>query len=192
MSKPEAIISIVAAVADNGVIGNDGALPWRLSSDLKRFKALTVGHPVIMGRKTFESIGKPLPDRLNIIISRDVDWFHEGTMRVSSLGAAIELGIAHLESIWRAAEAEDRPDDEDDDDDLPAEIFVIGGGEVYAQAIGLADVLYVTHVRAEPEGDTHFPAIEPEVWDETWREDVPAGVKDSHATCHVIYERRED
>lgn len=188
MRKPEPIISIIVAVARNGVIGRDGAMPWRLSSDLKRFKALTLGHPVIMGRKTFESIGKPLVDRLNIVVSRNTDWEADGVLRVSSLGAAIELGIAHLEAIWREAEEDERLDDED----VPAEVFVIGGGEIYAQAIGLADVIYVTEVKAELEGDTRFPPIEPAEWEETHSEDVPAGDRDSHATRFAIFERRGD
>ena len=188
MRKPEPILSVIAAVAENGVIGRDGAMPWRLSSDLKRFKALTLGHPVIMGRKTFESIGKPLPDRLNIVVSRNTDWEADGVLRVSSLGAAIELGIAHLEAIWREAEEEERLDEED----VPAEVFVIGGGEIYAQAMGLADVIYLTEVKAAVDGDTHFPPADPAQWEITHTEDVPAGDRDSHPTRFVILERRAD
>lgn len=177
------IISIIVAVSQNGVIGRDGDMPWKLSSDLKRFKALTLDHPVIMGRKTFESIGKPLPGRLNIVVTRDMDWAMDGALRVSSIGAAIELGIAHLESF--------EPDLDDDEQEIPCEVFIIGGGEIYRQAIGIADVLYVTHVLAEIEGDTHFPAIEDDVWEQTYGEDLPVGEKDTHATRFAIYERRE-
>ncbi|MEM8540839.1 MAG: dihydrofolate reductase, partial [Pseudomonadota bacterium] len=92
-------IAIIVAASQNGVIGRDGGMPWRLSTDLKRFKALTIGHPIIMGRKTFDSIGKPLPGRLNIVITRDMDWAVDGAMRVSSLPAALDLATAHLESI---------------------------------------------------------------------------------------------
>lgn len=178
---PEPIVAIVVAVARNGVIGRDGDMPWRLSTDLRRFKALTVGHPVIMGRKTFESIGRPLPGRLNIVVTRDQDWQADGAMAVSSLGAALELARAHLESF--------EPDPDDPDAEVPSEIFVIGGGEIYAQALALADVLYVTHVEAEIEGDTVFPVIDQDIWTVAHTEDVPAGEKDSHATRHVIYER---
>jgi len=178
---PEPIVAIVVAVARNGVIGRDDDMPWRLSTDVRRLKALTVGHPVIMGRKTFESIGRPLPDRLNVVVTRDQDWQADGAMAVSSLGAALELARAHLESF--------EPDPDDPDAEVPSEIFVIGGGEIYARALALADVLYVTHVEAEIEGDTHFPVIDQDIWTVTHTEDVPAGDRDSHATRHVIYER---
>jgi len=176
------IISVIVAVSRNGVIGRDGDMPWHLSSDLKRFKALTMGSPVIMGRKTFESIGKPLPGRLNIVITRNYDWDGDGVMRVGSLDAAIELATAHLESA--------EPDPEHPEAPLADEIFVIGGGEIYTQAVTLADMLYVTHVEAEVDGDTHFPAIDPEVWEAIEKEDCPAGEKDSHAMRFVTYERR--
>jgi dihydrofolate reductase len=169
-------------VSRNGVIGRDGDMPWRLSSDLKRFKALTFGSPVIMGRKTFESIGKPLPGRLNIVITRNYDWDAEGVMRVGSLDAALELATAHLESA--------EPDPDDPDAALPDEIFVIGGGEIYAQAMGMADSLYITQVLAEVDGDTHFPEIDPATWEEVEAEEVPAGEKDSHPTRFAVYERR--
>ena len=177
-------ISIVVAVAQNGVIGRDGAMPWRLSTDLKRFKALTMGHPIIMGRKTFDSIGKPLPGRLNIVVTRDMDWNVEGAMRTSSLPSAIDLATAHLESIHAQI----------DDPAVvpPKQIFVVGGGEIYRQAIGMAQLLYVTHVLTEVEGDTYFPQIDPDLWQEQHSEDVPAGEKDTVATRFVIYKRHDD
>ncbi|WP_370320385.1 dihydrofolate reductase [Oricola sp.] len=178
------VLSVIAAVSRNGVIGRDGDMPWRLSSDLKRFKALTMGAPIIMGRKTFESIGKPLPGRLNIVVTRNYDWAADGAMRVGSLDAALELATAHLESA--------EPDAEDPDAELPDEVFVIGGGEIYAQAMGMADTLYITEVLAEIEGDTHFPEIDPAVWEEVETEDVPAGEKDSHPTRFVVHERRTE
>ena len=183
MRHVEPVICIVAAVARNGVIGRDGDMPWRLSSDLKRFKRLTMGAPVIMGRKTHESIGKPLPGRLNIVVTRNYDWDADGVMRVASLDAALDLATAHLESA--------EPDPDEPDAPLPDEVFVIGGGEIYAQAMGMADVLYITEVLAEVDGDTHFPEIDPAVWEEVEAEDVPAGEKDSHPTRFVTYERRE-
>lgn len=175
-------ISIIVAASQNGVIGRDGGMPWRLSTDLKRFKALTIGHPIIMGRKTFDSIGKPLPGRLNIVITRDMDWAFDGAMRVSSLQAALDLAIAHLESI--------HSQNEDPDADLPEQVFITGGGEIYRQSMGLVDTLLVTHILAEIDGDTHFPEIEAEIWEETLREEVPAGEKDTIATRFVRYERR--
>ena len=181
--QPEPKISIIVAASQNGVIGRDGGMPWRLSTDLKRFKALTIGHPIIMGRKTFDSIGKPLPGRLNIVITRDMDWAADGVMRVSSLQSAIDLAIAHLESI--------HAQNEDPDAQLPEQVFITGGGEIYRQSMGLADTLYVTHVLAEIDGDTHFPEIEAEIWEESHREDVPAGEKDTFATRFSQYERRD-
>lgn len=176
-------ISIIVAASQNGVIGRDGDMPWRLSTDLKRFKALTIGHPIIMGRKTFDSIGKPLPGRLNIVITRDMEWAFDGAMRVSSLQAAIDLAMAHLESIHSQTE--------DPDADLPEQIFITGGGEIYRQSMGIADALFVTHVLAEIDGDTHFPEIDPAIWVETHREEVPVGEKDNFATRFVRYQRRE-
>ncbi|MFZ2101821.1 MAG: dihydrofolate reductase [Oricola sp.] len=182
MSALRPIVSVIVAVSRNGVIGRDGDMPWRLSSDLKRFKALTMGKPVIMGRKTFESIGKPLPGRLNIVVTRNYDWDTDGAMRVGSLDAAIELATAWLESA--------EPDPDNPDEPLADEIFIIGGGEIYAQAAAFADMLYVTHVEAEVEGDTGFPPIDPDIWDVVEEEDVPAGEKDSFPTRFVTYERR--
>lgn len=182
MNSIHPIISVVVAVSTNGVIGRDGDMPWHLSSDLKRFKKLTMGAPVIMGRKTFESIGKPLPGRLNIVITRNFDWSADGAMRVGSLDAAIELAMAHLESA--------EPDPDEPDAPVADEIFVIGGGEIYAQAVTLADMLYVTHVEAEVEGDTHFPEIDPALWEVVEEEDCPAGERDSHAMRFVTYERK--
>jgi len=176
-------IAIIAAVADNGVIGRDGDMPWRLSTDLKRFKALTLGHPIIMGRKTFASIGRPLPGRLNIIVTRDRDWQADGVLAVGSLGAAIDLATAHLESF--------EPDPADPDAEPPDTVFIIGGGEIYDQALGLVDRLHLTHVLADIVGDTRFPRVDPDNWAQTHAEDVPAGERDSHPTRYAIYERHD-
>ncbi|WP_077960547.1 dihydrofolate reductase [Ensifer adhaerens] len=165
-------ISIVVAVAVNGVIGRDGDLPWRLSTDLKRFKALTIGKPVIMGRKTWASLGRPLPGRLNIVITRNADFAAEGASVVPSLAAAIALATAGAE----AAGAD--------------EICVIGGGEIYRQSIALADILHVTEVQATVDGDTRFPDIDPERFEKVFEEDLPQGEKDSHAMHFVTYKRR--
>jgi len=166
-------IVIHAAVAENGIIGTDGGLPWRLSSDLKRFKAGTMGRPIIMGRKTFEGIGKPLPGRLNIVVTRDRGWSHEGVEAAGSLQDAITLATVRGRCMAGVEE-----------------IAVIGGGEIYAQAMPIADRLCITHVLAEPTGDTTFPAIDPALWRATECEDVPAGERDSHATRYCVYERK--
>ena len=160
------------AVADNGVIGKDNAMPWHVSSDLKRFKAMTMGKPLIMGRRTFQSIGRPLPGRTNIVVTRDEGFSHEGVVRVSSLDDAIETA--------RAVALDGGVD----------EIAVIGGGMIYNALWDRADRLYVTHVHATPDGDTHLPAIDQSVWEEVSREPTVRGDNDSAAMSFVIYERR--
>jgi dihydrofolate reductase len=175
MSSSEAqkgiLVTLVAAVARNGVIGRDGGLPWRLSSDLKRFKANTMGRPLIMGRKTFQSIGRPLPGRDNIVVTRDRAFAPEGVFTAPDVGTALELARDKARGAGSA------------------EICVIGGGEIYRQTFDMADRLIVTFIEAEIEGDTIFPAIDSRIWDEISCEFHPAGEKDSHATRHVVYER---
>jgi dihydrofolate reductase len=171
-SSSTILVSLVVAMARNGVIGRDGGLPWRLSSDLRRFKANTIGRPVVMGRKTFQSIGKPLPGRDNIVVTRDMAFAPEGIYVCGSVDSALDLARR------KAGEAE------------VGEICVIGGGELYRQTIGVADKLVVTFVEADIVGDTKFPVIDPAIWIETSSEDHPAGEKDSHSTRHVVYERR--
>lgn len=168
----EAKIVIVVAAARNGVIGRDGDMPWRLPSDLKRFKALTLGKPVIMGRKTFESIGKPLPGRPNIVISRNPDFSVAGVTAVQSLEAAISVAGTEARALGTD------------------EICVIGGGEIYRQAIGRADVLHITEVGAEIEGDTRFPAVDPLIFERIADESIPQGEKDSHAMHFTTWRRR--
>jgi dihydrofolate reductase len=168
-------LAIYVAIAENRVIGREGGLPWRLSSDLKRFKADTMGKPIIMGRKTWQSIGRPLPGRLNIIVTRDKDFRAEGAEVVGSLAEAITLATARARCMAGADE-----------------ICVVGGGEIYREALPLADRLHVTHVLAEVEGDTRFPDIDPDIWQLVSAIDVPAGEKDSHATRYAVYERRRD
>ena len=139
-------ISAIVAMARNRVIGNAGALPWRLSGDLKFFKATTLGKPVVMGRKTYESIGRPLPGRPNIVITRDRGFSAEGITVVHDIDAA----LAEAERQARAIGA--------------AEIMIIGGAEIYAQALPRTDRLYITEIEADIDGDTVFPALEPRVW----------------------------
>ncbi len=163
---------IVVATAENGVIGMDGDMPWRLSTDLKRFKALTLGKPMIMGRKTFESIGKPLPGRTSIVVTRDVEWQSPGVVAVQSTEQA--LLVAEQVALADDAEA----------------ICVVGGGQIYAKTLASADVLHVTRVAAQPEGDTHFPDIDMAVWQEMNHEDTPVGERDSAPTRYSIYHKR--
>lgn len=167
-------IGIYVAIAENGVIGRDGGLPWRLSTDLKRFKADTMGEPIVMGRKTWESFPKkPLPGRQNIVVTRDPAYRAEGADIVHSLQDALALARVRA----RCTPGVDT-------------IWIIGGGEIYAEALDLADSLHVTHVQASIEGDTRFPAIDPADWRIVGSEDVPADEKNSHPTRHVVYRRR--
>lgn len=164
-------VAVIAAVAENGVIGSRGGMPWRLSTDMKRFRRLTMGKPVVMGRRTYETIGKPLDGRANFVVTRQKSFAPAGTNVAPSLEAAL---LAAKERA-RATGA--------------SEIMVIGGGELYRAALPLADRLYITHVEATPEGDTHFPAIDPAVWHAVNSERQPVGEKDTAGTVFVTYER---
>jgi len=158
-------LSLIAAVAANGVIGRAGGLPWRIPADLRHFKAVTLGKPVIMGRKTWQSIGRPLPGRRNIVVSRDARFVAEGAEVAASLDAALAA----------VADAE--------------EAMVIGGAAIYAEALPRADRLYLTEVHADVEGDVYFPEFDRAAWRETAREDHPAG-GDAPAFSFVTLERR--
>lgn len=164
-------IVLVAAIAENGVIGRDGGMPWRLSSDLRRFRARTWGKPIVMGRKTFRSVGKPLPGRTNIVVSRDGNFSAPGVIVAPHLHAA--LAVARGDALRRGAEA----------------IVVIGGADIYAQTLPMADRLDVTLVKARPEGNVRFPPIDPQVWRETERSEQPAGPNDSADVAFITYER---
>ncbi|MGQ3209710.1 dihydrofolate reductase [Shinella sp.] len=165
-------IVLVVAVAKNGVIGRDGDLPWRLPSDLKRFKQLTLGRPVLMGRKTWDSIGRPLPGRPNIVITRDATFSAPGAEVVPSLDDG--LIAARREAAKLGVD----------------EVCVIGGGQIYAQVFERADVLHVTHVEAAVEGDTRFPEIDPAVFEKVIEEPIPQGEKDSHGMRFVTWRRK--
>jgi dihydrofolate reductase len=153
------------------VIGRDNALPWRLSSDLKRFKALTMDKPVVMGRKTYASIGKPLPGRTNIVVTRDPKFRPDGVVVAASVDTA--LAAAREDARRRGAR----------------EIMVIGGTEIFAQTMPLADRLEITHVHARPAGDTFFPPIDSKLWREVARRDHPVGPQDEAGVSFVTYER---
>ena len=165
------LLALIAAVAENGVIGAAGGMPWRLSSDLKRFRRLTMGKPVIMGRKTFRSIGKPLDGRDNIVVTRDARFAADGVTVARSIDQALEYGAAAARRTGAG------------------EVMVIGGGELYAATIDRADRLYITEVHAAPDGDTRFPAIDPGQWQQLLRERHLAGGKDSADFSFVDYAR---
>jgi dihydrofolate reductase len=165
-------IVLIAAVAENGVIGAGGAMPWRLKSDMARFKALTSGKPVVMGRKTFASIGRPLPGRTNIVVTRDLGFRAGGVVVTHSLNDA--LAIATGDALRRFA----------------TEIAIIGGADIYAQWMDRADRLEITEVHARPEGDTRFAAIDSTSWEEVARVRKPAGPDDSADFSYVTYRRR--
>lgn len=161
-------IILIVAKAKNNVIGKDNQLIWRLSADLKRFKNLTSGHSILMGRKTYESLGKPLPNRTHLIITRNPDFqVPEGHFCFSSVENAFifcnKTGVENL--------------------------FIIGGGQIYHDSINLCDRLEITEVDAEPEGDTFFPKIDPEIWKEVGRESHPSDEKNEYPYSFVTYEK---
>jgi dihydrofolate reductase len=161
-------LSLIAAMADNRVIGHENRLPWHLPADLQHFKAITLGKPVLMGRKTWESIGRPLPGRTNVVITRDASYQAEGCVVAHSLE----------EAVGAAGEA--------------LEVMVIGGAQLYRQALPLAETLYLTLVHAEFRGDTRFPAWRPEEWRETARIDHEADDRNPHAYSFITLERVAD
>jgi dihydrofolate reductase len=158
-------------VARNGVIGRDGTLPWRLSSDLKTFRRLTMGKPLIMGRRTFASLGKPLDGRDNLVVTRAAGFRCEGVEVFADLPPA----IARARDLAAARQTD--------------EIMVIGGADIYRQLLDLADRIYWTEVEADPEGDTRFPPFDRSVWQERAREPIPRGPKDDHAAVLITLDR---
>ncbi|WHI45282.1 dihydrofolate reductase [Microbulbifer sp. JMSA004] len=163
-------IALIAAVACNGAIGKDNELPWRISGDLQFFKRTTMGKPVVMGRKTFESIGRPLPGRVNIVITRNTDWVADGVEVVQSLDKALSL-------------AQDSAKDSG-----ASEVMVIGGAQIYRQALPLATRLYITEVDAKIDGDAFFPDID-DSWVESVRECYPASDRNEYNYSLVQYDR---
>ena len=163
---------MIVAVAENGVIGRNNALPWYLPNDLKYFKQTTMGKPVIMGRKTYESIGKPLPGRTNIVITRQADYQPEGVKVVSSVEAARELA----ESVCLI--------------DGQDEAMIMGGAEIYALALPHTDRLYLTEVHADVDGDAFFPEYDKSLWQEVAREDFAAEGPNPYNYSFVVYEAK--
>lgn len=175
MNKPK--VALVVARARNGVIGTEGKLPWHLRSDLQRFKALTIGKPCIMGRKTWESLPlKPLPGRLNIVLTKDESYETEGLAK----GALVCTNLPEALSIARETAEEDGVD----------EVFIIGGTAIFAAALPRADRLYITEVEASPEGDAHFPAFDAAAYTQTFTEAHPAGEKDDHPFTFRTLDRK--
>ncbi|MCR4302414.1 MAG: type 3 dihydrofolate reductase [Sulfuricaulis sp.] len=161
-------VSLIAAMAENRVIGVNNKLPWHLPADLRHFRQLTTGHPVIMGRRNYESIGKPLPDRANIVVTRNPAFRAPGCQVKNSLEEALR-------------EIQDK-----------SEIFIIGGAEIYRQSIGSADRIYLTLVHAEIDGDTYFPEFDRGDWQEVSRVHHTADEKNPYAYSFVTYDRRKN
>ncbi len=159
------MLSIIAAIGQNNTLGKDNQLIWHLPADLKRFKKVTLGHHIIMGRKTFESLGKPLPNRTTIIISRDKNYHTDGCITVNSLAEAI-----------KAAQKDENP-------------YILGGAEIYKQSMDIADVLDLTFVHQAFEADVYFPEIDKNIWKETFREDHFKDERNKHDFSFVKYER---
>ena len=166
-------ISIIAAIATNGVIGRNGQLPWRLSKDLQRFKRLTMGHTIIMGRRTWESIGRPLPGRSTIVVTRQHDY--------PTGSSSVQIAASLDEMLQRAAEAREE------------EAFIVGGAELYAEALPQADRLYFTEVAADVTGDTYFPlnfdTFEWDEWDSLETDAHDADSENDHACIFVTLQR---
>jgi dihydrofolate reductase len=168
----EAPLVLVAAVARNGIIGTNGGLPWRLSSDLKRFKARTWGKPLVMGRKTFESIGRALPGRETIVVTRDRSFAPAGVLVAHELNAGLDLAAERAHAMGAD------------------EIIIGGGGEIYGQTIGRASRLFITEVALDADGETRFPPIDPHAWREIGRVTRERGPRDEAGFAFVGYERR--
>ncbi|MGF1629708.1 MAG: dihydrofolate reductase [Kiloniellaceae bacterium] len=165
-------IALILARADNGVIGRDGGLPWHLSGDLKFFKAQTLGKPVVMGRKTYQSIGKPLPGRPNLVITRDAAFRPEGVEIFADVAGA----LARAQALAAASGA--------------TEVMVIGGGQIYELTLPLARRIYLTEVHASPAGDTIFPPLDPAAWREVRRDAPVSGGEGQPDFSIVVLERR--
>lgn len=162
------MITIIAAVAEQNALGKDNQLIWHLPADLRRFKKVTSGHPIIMGRKTFESLGRPLPNRTNIVITRNKDYHLDGIVVAHSLE----------EAIGKAQQIDEQ-------------IFIIGGATIYKKAIGLADFLDITHVHHSFEADAFFPKIDTSIWEEVSNESFKADEKNKYNYSFVRYQRKK-
>ena len=169
--RTDPITTFIVAVAENGVIGRDGAIPWHVPSDLKSLRRLTMGKPVIMGRKTYDSIGKPLAGRDSIVVTRNADSDAEGIERASSIDEALDIARAY--AVKRGVN----------------EITVIGGAEIFAAMLSVADRICLTRIHARPDGDTYFPELDQSVWREVSSAPLEPDPRDSAAATLHIYER---
>jgi dihydrofolate reductase len=165
-------VTIIAAIGKNFVIGCEGQIPWHLPTDFAHFKRTTLGKPLIMGRKTYTSIGRPLPGRANIVVTRQADYAPQGVLVCHSLAEALE----RAQSIAV--------------DDDANEVMVAGGAEIYREAMPLVDRLCITHVATSPAGDAVFPSIDPDRWEITQRHDIQRGERDSADFSVLTYRRR--
>lgn len=165
-------ISMIAAVAENGVIGSGQAMPWRIPSDFAFFKRMTLGKPIVMGRKQFETVGKPLPGRTNIVVTRQENYQPKGVEVFGNVEEALERAVAVVEASGGE------------------EVMVIGGGDIYAQVLGRADRLYISHVDLSPVGDVYFPPIDPTEWVVIDLPEVEPSTKDDASYRVKVYERR--
>ncbi len=164
-------LTLVVAAAENGVIGSDGQLPWRLKSEMAHFRQATMGKPVVMGRKTFLSIGKPLKGRTNIVVTRDADFAAPGILVAPTISAA--LATARGDALRRGAD----------------EIAVIGGADIYRQTLPMADRIVFTRVHLQPTGDSTFPLIDPGIWIENGRTEFAAGPQDDAPFTVLVFDR---
>ncbi len=165
-------VALIAAFAQNLVVGINNSLPWHLPEDLKYFKRTTSGKAIVMGRKTYESIGRPLPNRTNIVVSRNPDFSADGVVVVDSLEAAIK----HAEAVNTINGVE--------------EVMIIGGAAIYEAALPLADRLYLTHVHASVEGDAHFPKVDLSEWLEMTRDDFQKDESNPYDYSFVVYDKK--
>ena len=166
MSAAQPLVSVIVAMAQNGVIGRDNALPWRLPEDLRRFRAFTLGKPILMGRKTFESIGSPLPGRVNLVLTRDRAWYAHGVIVVHSVDEALTQAEAS------------------------AELVAIGGAEIYRLVLPFARRIYLTHVHADVPGDIYFPDFDSTQWADVECSMHPADDEHAYPLTFVTLERR--
>ena len=165
-------VAMIAAVAANGVIGRDGGIPWKIPSDMAFFKRTTMGKPIVMGRKQFESVGHPLPGRTNIVVTRQDGYQPDGVIVIDDLDAAIE----HAKTIAET--------------DGVDEAMIIGGGEIYAQGMRFADRLYISHIDLRPEGEVSFPTIDPGAWTVVEEPEVVPSERDEAVYRIAIYARK--
>ncbi|MEM7776362.1 MAG: dihydrofolate reductase [Pseudomonadota bacterium] len=167
------MVSLVVAAAENDVIGAAGRLPWRMPSDLKLFRRLTIGKPVIMGRKTFAAIGKPLEGRVNIVLSRSGGDFGGDVVHAPDVATALEAGKTHAQALG------------------VDEIMIIGGSEIYTALLPYAEQIYLTRIQARPDGDTMFPTPTPEDWVQVSETPVETTERDEHGAVLIVYRRRQ-